>query len=216
MIRKSVVTIALAGVLLAGCGAGAGQEKAKTEEAQAVQEEAAATDSTDETASGEESTETATPWRDSTQEEAKQSCPRMFKAPEGATEKQWRIMDADPDTGEGQLVELDFVLNGNEFCARAQYGVDEDNEIHGLHYDWDLEDEVTLANWGEGNMQGKSYRVVEDDQTVDLITWYDIEIGIGYSLTVSAKDLDGFDIQAVAEQMYDESNEPYVGEDEAE
>ncbi|WP_292213581.1 hypothetical protein [Butyrivibrio sp.] len=37
-----------------------------------------------------------------------------------------------------------------------------------------------------------------------MITWYDVEIGISYSLSTQDKDLDGFDIQAVAEQMYDE------------
>jgi hypothetical protein len=67
---------------------------------------------------------------------------------------------------------------------------------------------VTLANWGEGNMPGKMYRSVNDTGYMDLITWYDIEIGIKYSLSVSAPDLDGFDIQAVAEQMYSGDNEP--------
>ena len=56
-------------------------------------------------------------------------------------------------------------------------------------------------------MQGKSYRAADDQGYMDLITWYDIEIGIAYSLSVGAKDLDGFDLQAVAEQMYDPSNE---------
>ncbi len=47
-----------------------------------------------------------------------------------------------------------------------------------------------------------------DSGYLDLITWYDIEIGIAYSLTTAAADLDGFDIQAVAEQMYSADNEP--------
>ena len=36
----------------------------------------------------------------------------------------------------------------------------------------------------------------------DLCTWYDIEIGISYSLSTTAKDLDGFDIQGIVEAMY--------------
>ena len=39
-----------------------------------------------------------------------------------------------------------------------------------------------------------------------------LEIGIKYSLSVAAEDLDGFDIQAIAEQMYCAENEPDVGE----
>lgn len=217
MMKKSVFTIVLAGALLAGCGANDGSQATKADNTETVQEETTAADSTGEEASSQEETEgLANPWRESTEEEAEQICPRMFKAPDGATEKQWRILDTQSEEDEGKLVELDFQLNGKEFCARAQYGVDEEDEIHGLHYDWDVTDDVTLANWGDGNMKGKCYRALEDDQTVDLITWYDIEIGIGYSLSVSDKDLDGFDLQAVAEQMYDESNEPYVGDDNEE
>ena len=58
-------------------------------------------------------------------------------------------------------------------------------------------------------MEGKMYRAINDSGYIDLITWYDVEIGIKYSLSVAAKDLDGFDIQAVAEQMYSDENEPY-------
>jgi hypothetical protein len=61
-------------------------------------------------------------------------------------------------------------------------------------------------------MPGKVYRSINDSGYVDMITWYDMEIGISYSLSVAAKDLDGFDIQAVAEQMYAEENEPYGNE----
>ena len=61
-------------------------------------------------------------------------------------------------------------------------------------------------------MKGKYSRHLEDGWTVDLITWYDIEIGIAYSLEVEAEDLDGFDLQAIAEQMYNPDNEPLTGE----
>ena len=50
-------------------------------------------------------------------------------------------------------------------------------------------------------------RQKNDAGYVDQITWYDIEVGISYSLSVAAADLDGFDIQAVAEQMYSEEAE---------
>ena len=120
----------------------------------------------------------------------------------------------DIDNGElgvpGDMVQLDFRMEGVAFTARAQYGVGENEDISGMYYDWDVQDDVTLANWGEGHMQGKTYRSLGDGWTVDLCTWYDIEIGIAYSLSAEAADLDGFDIQAIAEQMYDPNNEPVI------
>ncbi len=154
----------------------------------------------------------ANPWRSCTEEEANSSCPRLFKAPEGATVNGWRMMD--PENAEsgvpGQLVELDFSMDGLDYTARAQYGVGEDVDIAGMFYEWDVTDDITLANWGEGHMQGKLSRHIEDGWMIDLCTWYDIEIGIAYSLSVEGEDLEGFDLQAVAEQMYNAENEPLV------
>ena len=91
-------------------------------------------------------------------------------------------------------------------------GAAEDADITGLYVDWTVgPEDCTLANWGEGHMAGQSYRAITDTEYIDLITWYDVEIGIAYALTVSDADLDGFDIQAIAEQMYTADNEPYVG-----
>nr|MCR5388742.1 hypothetical protein [Lachnospiraceae bacterium] len=109
------------------------------------------------------------------------------------------------------MVQLDFDLDGLSFTARAKYGTSEYEDISGIYADWTVGPEDTkLANWGGGNMEAKAYREVNEEGYTDLITWYDIEIGISYSLSVSAEDLDGFDIQAVAEQMYNAENEPVV------
>ena len=155
----------------------------------------------------------ANPWVEITEEEAKQLCTRLFKAPDGAKTRVWQKCESlgDPAQNIGPLVQLDFELDGMDFTARAQAGAAEDADISGMFVEWsEGPDDVTLANWGEGNMAGKTYRAVDDMGYYDLITWYDVEIGIKYSLSVSAPDLDGFDIQAVAEQMYDPANEPPV------
>ena len=168
-----------------------------------------------ENAAAEKEAGIANPWVEITEEEADKICPRMFKAPEGATELVWMKCESlgDPDKGTGPLIQLKFKLDGNEFTARAQYGVAEDDDISGIYATWDAgPDDCTLANWGEGHMSGKSYGLVDDEGYTHLITWYDIEIGIKYSLSVTAVDLDGFDIQGVAEQMYSADNEPDVGE----
>ena len=154
------------------------------------------------------------PWRDITEEEARSNSVRLFKVPEGATNVCWRIMDsaADESSNKGPLIELDFDIPDEygtlSFSARYQYGADENEDISGMYYNWTVTDDITLANWGEGNMKGKAYRSINDDETADLCTWYDIEIGISYSLSTVAEDLDGFDIQAVAEAMYNPDNEP--------
>lgn len=149
----------------------------------------------------------ANPWHDCSEEEANQICPRLFKLPDGATNARWSIMDdLDPSSLPGEIVQVIFDLDGMEFTARACVtGDEEDENLSGTYYDWTVTDDVHFSVWGDGAMTGKSYRYIGENEAVDLITWYDVEIGISYSLSTEAKDLDGFDIQAIAEQMYDES-----------
>ncbi|WP_022762967.1 hypothetical protein [Butyrivibrio sp. AD3002] len=185
-------------------------EEASSEEASAEEE------ASEETAESAENTEIANPWRECTEEEANAACPRLFKAPEDAVVNGWSLMDANSNENgvPGALVELDFRMEGMDYTARAQYGVGENEDISGIYYDWDNTEDITLANWGEGHMPAKLSRHIEDGWMIDLCTWYDIEIGIAYSLSVEAEDLEGFDLQAIAEQMYSAENEPYVGEPE--
>ncbi len=154
------------------------------------------------------------PWVEITEEEAKNYCDRLFKAPPGAKDQEWLKCEelGDPEKGVQPMIQLSFELDGLYFTARAQQGAAEDADISGLYTEWTAgPDDVTLANWGGGNMAGKTCRSVNDSGYIDLITWYDVEIGIKYSLSTASDDLDGFDIQAVAEQMYSEENEPYTG-----
>ena len=149
----------------------------------------------------------ANPWTEITEEEADQLVARLFKAPEGAEDVVWLKCEelGDKSKNLSPMVQLSFTLNGLPFTARAQQGAPEDADIAGLYVDWTVgPEDATLANWGQGKMAGKTYRAMNDTGYVDLITWYDVEIGIAYSLSTAAADLDGFDIQAIAEQMYAE------------
>ena len=211
LVWLGVCTIAAG--MLAGCGSQKGaadsaqsQQQAQESTAQATTE-AGAEASTE--AAGEEAGESmvglANPWVDITEDVAKETCARLFKAPEGAEIQGWSMCEAlgDPDKNIGPLIQLAYSLDGKNFNARAQYGAAEDTDIAGNYFDWTVgPEDVTLANWGEGHMQGKTYRHIGETGYVDQITWYDIEVGISYSLSVAAADLDGFDIQAIAEQMY--------------
>ncbi len=208
--RKKLVilttVLTLAAGMLAGCGAA--EQAAQTE---VTQEEVGA--SGDNAGETEEMVGIANPWVSITEDEAKELCTRLFKAPEGAQVQDWLKCEAlaDPDKGVGPLVQLSFALDGMDFTARAQQGASEGADIAGNYFEWTVgPEDVTLANWGGDNMPAKFYRSINDTGYVDMLTWYDMEIGISYSLSVAAKDLDGFDIQAVADQMYNAENEPYA------
>ena len=146
----------------------------------------------------------ANPWRDISEAEAKEICPNSFVVPEGAENAAWSVLDsvADPSGVPGALVQLSFDLNGNRFTAREQVTGDKEIDQSGMYYEWTVEDESDLQFWADGKMPCKTYRYFDENGFADLCTWYDVEIGISYSLSVTAKDLDGFDIRAVAGAMY--------------
>ena len=213
-IVKTLGIMAMGAALLAGCGEDSGNAAQPTESEQPT--EAAQENGGEETGDnggneeGEGNTELANPWKECTEKEAVESCPRLFRAPDGSTVNGWSMME---DSSAGNMIQLDFRLEGVDYCARAQYGADVDKDISGLYYDWDDTREVTLLYWGGSNMPATISRHVEDGWMVDLCSWYDIEIGIAYTLSAEAEDLDGFDIQAIVEQMYNPVNEPALGED---
>jgi len=153
------------------------------------------------------------PWHECSQKEAKDIVPRLFKAPEGATNISWSTMDAKDDAQ--PMVQMSFDLSGTSFNAREQLvSKEEITDISGMYYDWQAVDKVKLANWGEGNMTGEVHAFNGDDEDAQLILWFDIEIGAAYSLSATGPDLDGLDIQAVAEQMYDPSSEEDIPDSE--
>ena len=204
--------LAMSASTIIGCGSTKEASEATTETSTSEESTAEAPEAAEPAETTEETEESvgmANPWVEITEEEAKDCCFRLFKAPEGATAQTWLKCEdlADPDVALGPMIQLSFTLDGMEYTARAQQGADMDADIAGNYVEWTVgPEETTLANWGEGNMIGQTYRAINDSGYVDMITWYDIEIGIAYSLTVSAEDLDGFDIQAIAEQMYSEEN----------
>ncbi len=217
MIKHRIIALTgiliLTAVSITGCK-GIKKETGSSSVVESVEEKATETASKEEPEVG-----MGNPWVEITEEEAKKTCVRLFKAPDGSTDQVWQKCESlgDPEKGIQPLLQLNFKLDDMDFTARAQYGAAEDADISGIYTEWtEGPDDVTLANWGGGNMTGKTYRSVDDLGYTDLITWYDIEIGIKYSLSVTADDLDGFDIQAVAEQMYSPENEPDTGSEDDE
>ena len=145
----------------------------------------------------------ANPWRDITEAEAKALFPKSFIVPEGAENVQWRIMDsaADPSGTPGPLVQLSFDLDGNSFTAREQLTGNPDADQSRMYYEWTYRMDETLKNWAD--IVCHTFRFIGEEGYADLCTWYDAESGVSYSLSVTAKDLDGFDLLAIAEAMHD-------------
>ena len=148
----------------------------------------------------------ANPWHACTEEDANAACTALFKLPDGATNVQWSMTDeVEPNTIPGSLVQAVFTVDDLEYTARAQVTGDDNTDISGLYYDWTVTDDITFSTWRDGYMTGTYSRYIGDEETVDLIRWFDVELGVSYSLSTQAKDLEGFDLQAIADMMYDES-----------
>ncbi len=205
--------------MLTGCGGTdtAQQQDTQSENSESAEEsvsEKEETDNNEDKAEAEDSAETleddpeasaVNPWSTCTEEEASALVPRCFTAPQDAENVEWSVMQDDDDLESANpLVQMTFDYLGLSFTAREQgSNSGEMEDISGMYYDWDYTDDITLANWADGNMPAVFKAYSGDDETAQLCQWFDIETGYSYSLGVTAEDLDGFDLQAVAEAIYD-------------
>ncbi len=208
MKKISLMLLVLGVTALTACGASPASPAA--EPAGGSSESAEAKETETPAQEAEPSAGIANPWRESSAEEAAELVPRLFKAPEGATDIYWQVMENPVKPEDNPLVEMDFTLDGMSFTARAKYGASQDEDISGMFYEWDNVESGTLSGWGGGNMEAKFYIASTEGETAELATWYDTEVGIAYSLSVAAPDLDGFDLQAVVEQLYSETSEEFM------
>ena len=192
---KRITAILLAGIMvlsLSACGKGSAADNN------------ASADSAEAEAETEAQTGMANPWTDTTEDDAFAETAFLFTVPEGATDVTWRRME----NGEYPLIEVDFTLGMYEFCARAQYGAAEDEDISGMYYEWSDSKDVTLSNWGGGNMPATIKTGTDGEAAAFLCSWYDIEMGEAYTLSTTTQDDSDLDMQAVAESMFDETKVP--------
>ena len=143
-----------------------------------------------------ESAQLANPWREITEAEAKELCPLSFAVPAGAENVRWSVMES----AEEPLVQLSFDLDGNSFTARAQVTGDAEADLSGMYYDWTYQSDESLKNWADALCH--TFRYIGEEGYADLCTWYDEENAVSYSLSVTAEDLDGFDLLAIAEALH--------------
>ena len=96
---------------------------------------------------------------------------------------------------------MQFVWAGGEYSARIQPLEMKEYELYdisGMYYEWALEEPVYI-----GNCFGSLSQAKQDDEVwVERCLWYDAGRGLMYSLSVTAADVDGLDLTALAEQVY--------------
>ena len=104
--------------------------------------------------------------------------------------------------------EIDFSMDSLAYTFRVGY-TDALEDISGMYYEWDVEDEVNIKG-----CPGISARSISEEGYVDVIYWYDEAGKKTLSLSTMAADLDGYDIQAIAEQIYGNADAEAVDESE--
>ena len=137
----------------------------------------------------------ANPWEDMTREQLEETSGVAFGLPEGAEEVVYRWLES-----EG-LAEMNFTLDGDEYCARIQPAALEIGQlmnISGMFFDWENEEEITVGHCPGTLGQAQT----GSEEYVELCQWYDLVPGLMYSLSVYTTEPDGLDLTAVAEMVY--------------
>lgn len=131
----------------------------------------------------------ANPVVDSTADEIETLLGFGFGEVEGAENVRYSIID-------DRIGQMQYTKDGAEITARisAENGF---TDISGMYYTWESTEDCTIAG-----REGKAMRTKDGDNTVDLCLWYDVAPGLMYSVSAVAPDLDGFDITAIAAQVF--------------
>ena len=132
------------------------------------------------------------PWTETSAEGLMEALGLGFTVPEGAENVSYYMLE------EEDLAEMEFDLDGMTYTARIRPAA-EWTDISGMYYEWDN----TMEDFTIGHCPAWEGRAVAGEGTADLCLWFDIVPGLMYSLsTVSEDDLDGFDLTAIAAQVY--------------
>ena len=137
----------------------------------------------------------ANPWTDLTEEELLKVSGVPFQVPEGAEDIVYRWL------GSGNLAEVQFSLDGDEFCLRIQPDALQEGQldnISGMYFLWEHEEPVQIADC-EGTI---GLAQTGSGEWVELCLWYDAAPGLMYSLSVYTTEPDGLDLTAVAEMVF--------------
>ncbi len=136
IILNRILCTVLSGIMLSAIVTGCAETASTAESSPGEPSKTEAAET--ETKAEEGNASVANPWVEITGDEAHSLCPRLFKAPDGASGIRWsKLNGSEGDSSiEAPLVQLDFTLDGMDFCARAQAGAKENADISGMYYDW--------------------------------------------------------------------------------
>ncbi|MBQ6047958.1 MAG: hypothetical protein IJL40_01300 [Oscillospiraceae bacterium] len=114
-----------------------------------------------------------------------------FGVPEGAGEVSYYIIN-------DETAEMRFTVDTARFTARIKPSA-EFEDISGMYYDWT----ATIDTWKVQHCDARNMSYIsetEDDAMVTL--WYDAAPGLMYSLSAVDNDLNGLDLQVLANQIF--------------
>ena len=101
----------------------------------------------------------------------------------------------------GDLAEINFYYADNTECTARIKKAEKREDISGMYYEWKNIEKIDVSE-----CDGKLMMTKSDGKAIQVALWYDKYSGFTYSLSAMAKDLDGFDITAVAESFYIPAN----------
>ena len=132
------------------------------------------------------------PWQyEVSPEDVQKMVNESFTVPEGAENVVYGIMES------VKLAEVQFDLDGVSYCARMEPAT-EFTDISGMYYDWNA-DGVDQVN----GIDAEEHRYISDEEDdADNVLFYDADKQMMYSISATAPDLDGFDLVAVADTVF--------------
>ena len=136
----------------------------------------------------------ASPWETLSAEQLKALTALPLNLPEGSEQAAYRWYRMD------EIAEMQFTWKNGDFCFRAQNTEPQEDsvkDISGLYFTWEYEEPVKInGNRGViGLVQSGTGSMVE------RCIWYDASRQSVYSLSVTADDVDGLDLAALAESI---------------
>ncbi len=111
----------------------------------------------------EENVGLANPMQESSQDALKSSTGYNLIAPEGATDCAWFEI-----AGEPVIAELNFTLDGKEYCLRAVAGDGLDESVSGMYYDW-----ATVTDGASTEGEPTSFSVTETGAEAVFACYHD-------------------------------------------
>lgn len=145
------------------------------------------------------------PWVESDAEGVQEATGLTIYTPAEATNARYSFLETD------DMAQVVFDYDGHADWTFRKQKTDKLIDISGMYYEWVYQgsalvsgrEAVEYAYAEEADDSG----MIDDLFGVQVINWYDDASGITYSLSVSGTDLNGMDIQVIAENLFTLENE---------